>query len=76
MLIGAVSTLAYIIYFKCLGGTKDDLFLGISPEGFGALGMVMNFIIAFIVSRVTPEPPEDIQLLVDNIRIPRDLSIT
>lgn len=76
MLIGAVSTLAYIIYFKYLGGTRDDLFLGISPEGFGALGMVMNFIIAFIVSSVTPEPPEDIQLLVDNIRIPRDLSIT
>lgn len=71
MLTGLLSTIAYILYFKFMGGAKEDLFLGISPEGFGALGMLMNFIVAFVVSAVTSEPPEDIQALVDDIRIPR-----
>ncbi len=71
MLVGLISTLAYIVYFKFMGGAKEDLFLGISPEGFGTLGMLMNFIVAFIVSSATSEPPEDIQALVDDIRIPR-----
>ena len=71
MLVGLISTLAYIIYFKFLGGATENLFLGISPEGFGALGMMMNFIVAFVVSYATPEPPEEIQTMVDHIRIPR-----
>lgn len=71
MLAGLLSTMAYILYFKFMGGAKEDLFMGISPEGFGALGMLMNFIVAFVVAGATSEPPEDIQAMVDDIRIPR-----
>lgn len=76
MLAGLTSTLSYIIYFKFLGGAEEDLFLGISPEGFGTLGMLMNFVVAFVVSYGTPEPPEEVQVMVDNIRIPRRSGMT
>tara|TARA_R110002167_G_scaffold741_3_gene3240 strand:+ start:15589 stop:17388 length:1800 start_codon:yes stop_codon:yes gene_type:complete len=71
MVVGIGSTMAYIIYFKFMGGTKDELFMGISPEGFGTVGMILNFIVAFIVSSMTPPPPVEIQELVESIRIPR-----
>ncbi|MFT6914002.1 MAG: cation/acetate symporter [Motiliproteus sp.] len=71
MIVGITSTMAYIIYFKFMGGTKDELFMGISPEGFGTVGMILNFIVAFIVSSMTPPPPVEIQELVESIRIPR-----
>ncbi len=44
----------------------------ISPEGIGAIGMVINFIVALTVSRFTSPPPIDVQNLVEEIRIPRD----
>ncbi|RDE22408.1 cation acetate symporter [Motiliproteus coralliicola] len=71
MIVGISTTMAYIIYFKFMGGTKDELFMGISPEGFGTVGMILNFITAFIVSSMTPPPPEEIQHIVEDIRIPR-----
>ncbi len=71
MVVGLASTMAYIIYFKFMGGTKDELFMGISPEGFGTVGMILNFITAFIVSSMTPPPPAEIQEIVEDIRIPR-----
>ena len=71
MIVGLTSTLAYIIYFKFMGGTKDEMFMGISPEGFGTVGMILNFITAFIVSSMTPPPPVEIQEIVEDIRIPR-----
>jgi len=46
-------------------------FMGISPEAFGAVGAALNFSAAFIVSRLTAPPPEHIQLLVEDIRVPR-----
>ncbi len=46
-------------------------FLGISPEAFGAVGALINFAVAFGVSRVTQAPPERIQQLVEDIRVPR-----
>ena len=77
MLSGLVFTLGYIIYFKrdvLLGMPavpSSEWWLGISPEGIGTVGMVLNFIVAWAVSRMTPPPPEHIQHLVEDIRVPR-----
>ena len=70
MLVGILFTAAYIIYFKFMGGTPDQYWFGISPEGIGTLGMLLNFAVAFIVSRFTPPPPQEVQDLVEHIRIP------
>ncbi len=71
MLSGIIFTAAYIIYFKFLGGTKDQWLFGISPEGIGTLGMLLNFVVASVVSQMTPPPPQDVQDLVESIRIPK-----
>jgi len=71
MIVGLVFTGAYIIYFKYGGGTADQWWFGISPEGIGTLGMLLNFVVALTVSSFTPPPPENIQALVEDIRIPR-----
>ncbi|MEL6987117.1 MAG: sodium:solute symporter family protein, partial [Bacteroidota bacterium] len=74
MLVGIIFTAIYIWYFKPqLGGpgTPDGLWFGIKPEGIGVIGMVINLIIALVVSRLTPTPPQKIQDLVEDIRIPR-----
>lgn len=52
------------------GGTQDDWWFDISPEGFGTVAMFVNFIISIIISSFTPKPPEKVQQIVDNIRIP------
>ncbi len=70
MLTGITFTAAYIVYFKFLGGTPDQYWFGISPEGIGTLGMMLNFGVAFVVSRFTPEPPQEVQELVEHIRVP------
>ncbi len=70
MICGIGFTLGYIIHFQFLSDSKAYWF-GISPEGIGFLGMFINFIIAFVVSRATPEPPEEVQQLVENIRVPQ-----
>ncbi|MGB5367771.1 MAG: hypothetical protein WBN14_16040, partial [Polyangiales bacterium] len=70
MLVGITFTAAYIIYFKFMGGTPDQYWFGISPEGIGALGMVLNFVVAFAVGRFTPPPPQEVQEMVEHIRIP------
>ncbi len=74
MIVGILFTTAYIIYFKPqLGGsgTPEGLWFGIKPEGIGTLGMFINLIIALVVSRLTPPPPERVQRMVEEIRIPR-----
>jgi len=71
MLAGIIFTAAYIIYFKFMGGTKDQWLFGISPEGIGTLGMVINFVVTYVVSSMTKAPPEEIQELVNSIRTPR-----
>ncbi|GGO84965.1 cation acetate symporter [Marinobacterium nitratireducens] len=71
MVVGLVVTMAYIIYFKFMGGSADQWIFGISPEGFGTVGMLLNFATAYTVAAMTPEPPEDIQHIVEDIRIPR-----
>ncbi len=74
MLVGIIFTAGYILYFKpqLLGwGSYDDLWFGIVPEGIGVLGMVFNLIVSLVVSRLTAAPPQEIQDLVEDIRIPR-----
>ncbi len=70
MVAGLVFTGAYIIYFKYGGGTPDQYWFGISPEGIGTLGMLLNFVVSIVVSKMTPPPPIEIQELVENIRVP------
>jgi cation/acetate symporter len=74
MLIGITFTAAYIIWFKMLHpglNNADNWWLGISPEGIGTVGMLVNVIVALTVSRLTPPPPEHIAELVESIRVPR-----
>ena len=73
MLVGLVFTFIYIAYFKFVApelNSADHWLWGISPEGIGTIGMLLNFSIAIVVSRLTAEPPKSVQDLVDNIRIP------
>ncbi len=74
MVTGIGFTASYIIYFKFINpgaNTPANWWFGISPEGIGTLGMVFNFIVSYAVSRLTPEPPQEVMDLVDHIRIPR-----
>jgi cation/acetate symporter len=73
MLVGVSLMLFYMLKFKFGwfgGGTKADWWFGISPEGFGTVAMVFNFIVTLIISSRTPAPSKDIQELVANIRRP------
>jgi len=79
MLVGLFSTLIYIFWFKgwfFIPGTEmaannaSNWLLGISPEAFGAVGAGLNFASAYVVSKITPPPPEHIQHLVEDIRVP------
>ena len=71
MLSGLIFTFGYIIYFVFMGGDKADYLWGIAPTGIGTIGMILHFIVAIVVSKFTPPPPQEIQDLVENIRIPR-----
>ncbi len=74
MIIGLIFTLGYLIYFKFMNpelNNKDHWWFGISPEGIGTLGMILNFVVSIIISKFTPPPPKHIQDLVEEIRIPR-----
>ncbi len=70
ILVGLFFTFGYIVYFVFMGGNKADYFLGIAPTGIGTIGTILHLIVAFAVSRMTPPPPQDIQDLVERIRIP------
>ena len=73
MIFGILLMLFYMAKFKFGwfgGGTKLDWWFGISPEGFGTIAMILNFIVSFIVMRFTTEPPNYVQDIVENIRIP------
>ena len=80
MLAGLVSTLVYIFVYKgwffvvgsnWLPNDAEHWLLGIAPESFGAVGALINFTVAIVVSRLTAAPPEHIQALVESIRVPR-----
>ena len=81
MLTGLIFTYAYIEFFKGLflrwagapwaEDVASNWIFGISPEGIGTLGMLLNFAVAIVVSRMTPEPSAEVQALVERIRYPR-----
>mgnify|MGYP003641488998 CR=1 FL=1 len=73
MVSGLVFTFGYIVYFKFVApelNSADHWWFGISPEGIGMLGMFLNFGVAAVVDRFTPAVPEEIQHLVEDIRVP------
>lgn len=74
MVIGLLFSAAYIIYFKFVNpadNNPEHWLLGISPEGIGMLGMIVNFTVAFIVSKVTTAVPQDVVDMVESIRFPK-----
>jgi cation/acetate symporter len=73
MLTGLVFTFSYIVFFKFISpelNNSDYWFLGISPEGIGVIGMVLNFLIMLLVTKSTKRPPESVINLVETIRRP------
>ncbi len=79
MIVGISLMLFYMLKFKfglfdggkeAVAGLQDKWWFGISPEGFGTIAMLVNFAVALVVNRFTPEPPEEVQDIVEHIRIP------
>jgi len=69
MVVGITFTFLYIVNIKFMGG--KPWFLGISAEGIGTVGMILNFIVTIVVSKLTAPPPQDVQDMVESIRYPR-----
>ncbi|MFH0788041.1 MAG: sodium:solute symporter family protein [Pseudomonadota bacterium] len=77
MLLGMGFTAAYIIYFRFINPGIDNAahwLWGISPEGIGTIGMLINFIVIYVVSKLTKEPPQAVQDMVASLRYPRDMA--
>lgn len=73
MVVGISSMLFYMLKFKFGwfgGGEIEDWWFDISPEGFGTIAMILNFIVSIVIMKFTPEPPQDVQDIVEKIRIP------
>ena len=70
MIAGIGFTFSYIVYFQFMGGTSDQYLFGITPEGIGFIGMIINFIISFIVCMFTSSPPKEVVEMVEEIHIP------
>jgi len=73
MVVGLLFTAGYIVYFKFLNpelNTSENWWFGISPEGIGTLGMLVNLSVACVLSRVTKAPPLEVQEMVESIRVP------
>jgi len=73
MIAGILFTASYIIYFKFINpaiDNADNWWLGISPEGIGTVGMLLNFAVALLVCRFTAEPPANVKAMVLDIRVP------
>ena len=73
MVTGILFTAGYIIYFKFINpeaNNSENWLFGISPEGIGIIGMFLNASVALLVSKMTPAPPEEVQKMIEDIRIP------
>ncbi|EAR01042.1 sodium:solute symporter family protein [Maribacter sp. HTCC2170] len=79
MIVGITLMLFYMLKFKfgifdggkeAVDGLKESWWFGISPEGFGTIAMIVNFIVAIVVNKFTPVPPLNVQEIVEDIRIP------
>ena len=79
MIVGITTMLLYMMKYKLgwfddvLPG-KEEWWFGISPEGFGSIAMLLNFIVSIVIMKFTPPPPEEVQEMVENIRIPSGVS--
>ncbi len=76
MIAGLLFTIFYILKFKfglLGGGNQNDWWFGISPEGIGTLGMLINLFTALVIMKFTPPPPNEVQKIVENIRIPEKI---
>ncbi|MEW6550888.1 MAG: sodium:solute symporter family protein [Arcobacteraceae bacterium] len=80
MIAGLLATILYIFIYKgfffipgtaLLADTVDGWMFGISPQGFGTIGAIINVVVAIVVSKMTAETPKEIQELVESVRIPR-----
>jgi cation/acetate symporter len=77
MLTGLAFTFAYIVVYKGVffAPLRENIpanwLFGISPEGIGVIGMMLNFAVAFVISGLGEEPPEEVQQMVEQIRVPR-----
>ena len=80
MLVGLIATLVYIFTYlgwffipgtNMLANSPENWLFGISPLSFGAVGAMLNFVVAYVVMKITAEPPVSIQELVESIRVPR-----
>ena len=74
MIAGLLFTLAYVVFFKIAFpeyNTPEYWWFGISPEGIGTLGMLLNLTVSFAVGMIFPEPPEEVQNMVEEIRYPQ-----
>jgi cation/acetate symporter len=80
MLVGLGTTLLYIFLYKgwfffpgtnVFPDTAEYWLFGINPTGFGVIGAILNFVAAYLVSSITKAPPEHIQRLVEEVRVPR-----
>lgn len=74
MAIGLLLMIFYILKFKfdlLGGGTAEEWWLGISPEGFGFIAMLVNFVVSLMVCHLTAPPPQEVQEMVEDIRYPR-----
>ena len=83
MVVGLSIMLFYMLKFKfglfdggktAVAGLQENWWWGISPEGFGSVAMIVNFAVALLVNYFTPPPPEDVQMMVEDIRIPQGAS--
>lgn len=74
MVVGITFTAAYIVYFKFINpgaNVPENWLFGISPEGIGTLGMILNFTVAYVVYKITGDAPEEVQDIVESIRFPK-----
>lgn len=74
MIAGLLFTLAYIVFFKIAYpelNTPEKWWFGISPEGIGTLGMLVNLVVSLAIGMIYPEPPQEVQEMVENIRYPK-----
>ena len=83
MVVGLSIMLFYMLKFKfglfdggktTVASLQENWWWGISPEGFGSVAMLVNFAVSLIVNYFTPPPPEDVQMMVEDIRIPQGAS--
>lgn len=75
MVVGITAMLLYMVkyrlgWFDDVLPDKSEWWFGISPEGFGTVAMVLNFVVSIVIMKFTPDPPQEVQDIVENIRIP------